>query len=196
MSLQEQVYSVLIVSAADSFNSSIRTLFPKSKFSPVIYESDISSAKRTLLERPFDFLVINSPLPDDSGTRFAIDACASGLAVALLIVRNELYASSYEKVSPHGVYVLPKPTSKPVVAQVLDWMIATRFRLKMLEKKSVSIEEKMQEIRSVNHAKWLLIERTNMSESDAHRYIEKQAMDRCVSRQSIADAIIAEYGEK
>lgn len=193
MSLQEHIYSVLIVSAADAFNSSIRPLFPESKFSPVIFESDVSSARRILLERPFDFVVINSPLPDDSGTRFAIDACASGSSIALLIVRNELYASTYDKVSPHGVYVLPKPTSKPVVSQALDWMIATRFRLKKLEKKSVSIEEKMQEIRSVNHAKWLLIERTNMSESDAHRYIEKQAMDRCVSRQSIAEAIIAEY---
>ena len=49
------------------------------------------------------------------------------------------------------------------------------------------------EIRSVNHAKWLLIERTNMSESDAHRYIEKQAMDSCVKKSEIAENIIKTY---
>mgnify|MGYP002627206063 CR=1 FL=1 len=53
--------------------------------------------------------------------------------------------------------------------------------------------EKMQEIRLVNRAKWLLISELNMDEQTAHRYIEKQAMDRCVSRRKIAEGIIATY---
>ena len=35
--------------------------------------TNISAAKRALAERAFDFVIINSPLPDDIGTRFAID---------------------------------------------------------------------------------------------------------------------------
>ena len=58
---------------------------------------------------------------------------------------------------------------------------------------SLSVEEKMEEIRLVNRAKWLLIEQLKMTESDAHRYIEKQAMDRCVSRREIAQNIIRIY---
>ena len=49
----------------------------------------------------------------------------------------------------------------------------------------------MEEIRLVNRAKWLLIDAaSDMTESEAHRYIEKQAMDRCVTRRSIAENII------
>ena len=56
-----------------------------------------------------------------------------------------------------------------------------------------SIEEKMEEIRLVNRAKWLLIENLKMTESDAHHYIEKQAMDRCSSKKEIALGIIKTY---
>ena len=52
----------------------------------------------------------------------------------------------------------------------------------------------MNEIRIVNRAKWLLIGELKMTEPDAHRYIEKQAMDRCVSRCQIAEEIIRTYG--
>ena len=51
----------------------------------------------------------------------------------------------------------------------------------------------MEEIRIVNRAKWLLISEIKMDEPNAHRYIEKQAMDRCVSKRVIAEEIIQTY---
>ena len=60
-------------------------------------------------------------------------------------------------------------------------------------KKSLSIEEKMAEIRVVNRAKWILITELKMSEPDAHRYIEKQSMDQCISKRQIAEEIIKTY---
>ena len=62
-----------------------------------------------------------------------------------------------------------------------------------MEQKTASIEEKMEEIRIVNRAKCLLIEQLKMTEKEAHRYIEKQAMDRCVTRRTIAENIISTY---
>ena len=75
----------------------------------------------------------------------------------------------------------------------LGWMASTRERLKKSEKKTLSIEEKMEEIRLVNRAKWLLIGEIKMDEQKAHRYIEKLAMDRCVSKREIAEEIIKTY---
>lgn len=193
MDLKDLVYSVLVVSASESFNSSVQDLLPEIRFSPVKIVNSISAAKRTLLERSFDFIIINSPLPDDTGLRFSIDICHEKNSVALLLVRNEVYRSAYSKVSEHGVYVLSKPTSKAVFSQVTDWMITTRQRLRRLEQKTVSVDEKIQEIRFVNRAKCLLIEQLRMSEAEAHRYIEKQAMDGCVSKLRIAENIIKTY---
>ena len=193
MSMHEHVYSVLIASASETFTASVQTLLSEAKFSPIRIETSVSAAKRTLLERSFDFVIVNSPLSDDPGTHFAVDTCEARGVVVLLMVRSELYAATYDKVAEHGVYLLPRPTSKQVVEQALDWMMATRERLKGLERKNISIEDKMQEIRAVNRAKWLLIDHISMSEPEAHRYIEKQAMDRCVSRREIAEDIIKTY---
>ena len=193
MSLKERVYSVLIVSAAEGFNDALSTLLPTSKYSPTNFVSNISAAKRALAERAFDFVIINSPLPDDIGTRFAIDTGSSKETIVLLMVRAELQAEIYDKVAEHGVFVLPKPTSKPTMAIALSWLSSAREKLRKTEKKTLSIEEKMEEIRIVNRAKWLLISELKMDEQGAHRYIEKQAMDRCISKKVIAEEIIKTY---
>lgn len=194
MDLIEHSYSTLIVSAADKFNTSLQELLPDFKYSPVQFESNVSSAKRLLLERDFDYVIINSPLPDSDGIRFSIDVCTNNHAIVLILVRNELYDSVFERVSPHGVFTLAKPISRQMISQSLDFMASTHARFKKLKKKTVSLEDKMQEIRIINRAKWILIEQLKMTEEDSHRYIEKQAMDRCVSKREIAEKIIKTYG--
>lgn len=193
MSLKEQVYSILIVSSAENFNTALSALLPESKYTPIHIVSNVSTAKRELAERPFDFVLINSPLPDDIGTHFAIDTSNNGETVVLFIVRAELYNEMYDKVAGHGVFVLSKPTSKPTITTALSWLSSARERLRKAEKKTLSIEEKMEEIRIVNRAKWLLIDELKMDEPGAHRYIEKQAMDRCVTKRIIAEEIIKTY---
>lgn len=193
MSLKEQVYSALIVSAAKNFNDALSTLLPESKYAPIRFAANISAAKRILAERSFDFVIINAPLPDDIGTRFAIDAVGSRDTVVLFLVRAELYEEIYDKVAEHGVFMLSKPTSKSVVTTALSWMSSARERLRKTEKKTISIEEKMAEIRIVNRAKWLLISELKLDEPEAHRYIEKQAMDRCIPKRTVAEEIIKTY---
>ena len=88
---------------------------------------------------------------------------------------------------------MAKPTSAQLILQSVQLLCATRERLRRMEKKTASVEEKMEEIRLVNRAKWRLIEVLKMTEAQAHRYIEKQAMDRCVNRRTIASEILAAY---
>ena len=193
MSLKERVYSVLVISAKENFNASLQSLLPESKYAPVQMVSSVSLAKRVLLERSFDFVFINTPLPDDFGTRFAIEISGNKGTVILLLVRNEVYEEVCDKVTEYGILTLPKPASKQMVAHTLNFMAGIRERLRKLENKSLSMEEKMKEIRLINRAKWVLIDELKMSEADAHRYIEKQAMDHCVSRREIAEEIISTY---
>ena len=193
MSLKERVYSVLVISAAEGFNDALTALLPEARYSPVQFATNVGAARRTLAERAFDIVIINSPLPDETGILFAIDASNSKEMVVLLMVRAELQEEIYDRVAEHGVFVLPKPTAKPIITTALSWLSSARERLRKTEKKTLSIEEKMEEIRIVNRAKWLLISELKLDEPGAHRYIEKQAMDRCVSRKVIAQEIITTY---
>lgn len=193
MDLKEQVYSVLVVSASEKFNQSLAGLLPQSRFSPVRTVFGVGAARRELLERPYDLVLINTPLPDQSGVRLAIDLCGDSGTGVLLFVKSEHYAEVADRVEDYGVLTLQKPTSSGLVAQSLHLLCGTRERLRRMEQKTASIAEKMEEIRLVNRAKWLLISELKMTESDAHRYIEKQAMDRCVTRRAVAESILKTY---
>ena len=193
MSLRERVYSILIVSATDKFTSAFADLLPETRYSPVHTAASVNAAERILAEKTFDFVIINAPLPDDMGTRFAIDTSTSKQSAVLLLVKSDVHAGIHDKVAEYGVFTLSKPTSKPTMIHALSWMESARERLRQFEKKSLSIKEKMAEIRLVNKAKWILISELKMNEPDAHRYIEKQAMDRSITKQTIAEEIIKTY---
>ena len=191
MDLTEHCYSVLLVSSSAKFNSSLLGLLPENRYYPITVATDEGSARRNLLEN--QFAIINTPLTDEFGTRLALDICNSTGTGVLLLVKAEHFPDINGRVSPYGVLVISKPTSSLIITQSLQLLCGTRERLRRMEQKTASIEEKMEEIRIVNRAKWLLIEELKMSEKEAHRYIEKQAMDRCVTRRVIAEKILSTY---
>ena len=195
MSLKKRVYSVLVVSSADNFSSAMKSMLPESEYSPIVCSSCVSEAQREVASKAFDFIIINAPLSDDIGLRFANDCSASKGAIVLLLIRNEIHAEVYDKVVESGVFTLPKPISPQDMKRALRWMKSAKEKLRAIEKKSVSIDDKMQEIRLVNKAKWLLISKENMIEYEAHKFIEKEAMNRCVSKKEIAQGIIEKYGD-
>ena len=193
MELTEYRYATLLVSASQSFVKTLQALLPTSVYDPISVRCDAASARRALLENRFDIVIVNTPLPDEFGTTLALDACADSGAGVLLLVRTELFPQVNEQASPGGVLTLPKPLSQTLVSQSLTLLRGTRERLRRMEQKTATLEEKMQEIRLVNHAKWVLIEQLKMTEEQAHKYIEKQAMDRCITRRAVAENILSTY---
>ena len=193
MVFQERTYSVLIVTASERFTNSIMPLLPMTDYWPVQTASSVAEARRWLADTEFDIVLINTPLPDDFGMHLAIDICTGSGAGVLLLVKNDHYNEIYSKVVRYGVITLSKPTNRQMVAQNLRILCATRERIRQMQAKQATGEEKIKEIRLVNRAKWLLIECLNMTEAEAHRYIEKQAMDLRISRREAAENIIKTY---
>ena len=193
MVFQERTYSVLIVSSSDSFTNSIMPLLPMTDYWPVTTVHSVGEARRRNVDSEFDIVLINAPLPDDFGMRLAIDICSNSGAGVLLLVKNDLFNDIYSKVVSYGVITLSKPTNLQMVAQNLRILCATRERMRQMEAKQATVEEKIEEIRLVNRAKWLLIECLSMTEPEAHRYIEKQSMDESISKREVAESIIKTY---
>ncbi len=193
MTLEERYYRTLVVSSSDKFYSILLPLLTAAQCEPILYADSITTAKRNSSENPFDFMILDPPLPDETGLKYAIDISSGKNTICLLFVKADLYADIRSKATPYGVFTLPKPTSSITIMHGLSFLASARERLRGLEKKALSIEDKMEEIRLVNRAKWLLIDRLNMTESDAHRYVEKQAMDRCITKSEVAKEILQTY---
>ena len=187
----QTVYSVLTVSANEKFNISLRALLNESKFSPVKTVSSISSARRELLSRSYDLIMINSPLPDGNGIDLAVDICSQSSSVVMMFIKNERFDDVSGVLTEYGVLTVPVPTSVSIINQSLRLLCSTRERMKKVEQKTAKLEEKMEEIRIVNRAKWALIDRYQMNEATAQRFIEKTAMDECITKRAVAERIIS-----
>ena len=193
MVFQENTYSVLLVSASEKITATTLELLPATDYYPVAVARSVAEARRRLSDESYDLVIINSPLPDDAGLQFAMDICASSDAGVLLMVRSELYEATYYRVLPFGVVTLSKPTSTQMVSHNLRVLCSIRERLRRVKTRQATVEEKMEEIRLVNRAKLLLIQCLNMTEAEAHRYIQRQAMAQHLSKREAAENIIHTY---
>ena len=189
---ESSVYSVLVVSPAGRGADFLASVFDAPTFDPVVNASSAGEARRLLSSEQYDLIAVNSPLPDETGIDFCIDA-AQGPSGVMLFVKNDIYEIVSSQCTREGIFVIPKPNTQRNVAQSVTLLCAICERLRKYEKKTRTLREKMDSIRIVNRAKWLLIERLGMTEQDAHRWIEKAAMDRCVKKREIAETIIRMY---
>ena len=148
--------------------------------------------RRALASGQTDIVLINAELPDGSGAELALALSESTMGI-LLLTSQERYGVDSALVEERGVLTLSRPVSAKMLDTSVRLLMAVTARLGAMEQKQKSLQDKMTDIRRVDRAKWLLIQHHNMTEQDAHYYIEKQAMDTRLSRREVADSIIRTY---
>ena len=190
MVFRDYTYSVLIVSASEKLNTALQKLLPVNTYWPVETVSNISVARRRLSEHSFDIVIVNAPLPDDFGTRLAIDIVSTTESGVLLLVSGDVYEEVCARVEEHGVLTISKPVTERGLAQSLHMTCAMIERMKRMAERQKTVDEKIEEIRLINRAKWHLIEHAGMTEPEAHKYIEKVSMDQRLPKRKVAEMIL------
>ena len=112
MVFDERAYSVLVVSSGSRFNDAITPLLPYSEYYPVCFAGNIAAARREMLARAYDFVIINAPVCDDPGARFAMDISTKTDAIVLLLLKTDLYEQIHGQVQPYGVFTLPRTSAQ------------------------------------------------------------------------------------
>ena len=191
MSRQEyNLHSILIVSGSGPFTETVRRAIPSSAYVTVDVKQNASSARRAVMERSYDIVIINIPLPDETGVEFSLDIAESINASILMAAPGEVYEYALEYVTDQGIMVLSKPFEGSRLNQSLRYLMAVQEKLRKVEKQVQVLEEKAQEQRIVTKAKFYLVEEKHFTEDEAHRYIGKLAMDNGVSRKRAAQKIL------
>ena len=188
------IYRVLIAGANDRTFDSLRELLPPDSYEAPLRAGSAGEVKRMLLETDVDLVILNAPLRDEFGTQLALNLSRDNLCVLMLVPAESFDAVCY-KVEDEGILTLSKPVSRSGLLGAIKLLTAMRGKLRKLDRQNQALQEKMQDIRTVNRAKWLLIEIKRMTENEAHYYIEKQAMDMRLSRREVAEEIIRYYGD-
>ena len=183
-------HDILIVSSNEKFSDSVTRALSDGRYRDVDVRKSASAARRELLEKSYDVAMINMPLSDEPGVDLAIDIASTYPTGVMIIASSEISEDVAEKVTDDGIIVITKPASARIVKRAVRVLCALLDKLKKSEKKVLTLEEKMEEIRIVNRAKWKLIDEKKMGEDEAHRYIGKLAMDKCISKGDAAREIL------
>ena len=188
-----KTFTVLTVSRYVRFYDSISPFITKHCGGSSIFSSDVTDAKKILLTNEIDAVIINAPLTEGFGIDFALECITKRNIAVLMFIPNELYEPATHKVSSAGILTLPKSTTNETVIQSLILLKSTATKLQRLSVSS-SENSEVKELRILTAAKMLLISALGMSEEQAHKYIERRAMEARKSKLSIAENIIMSYG--
>lgn len=183
------IHSVLLVSKDSKILSSVTAMLVPPLFE-VTVAHDFNEARRICSGQSYNIVIVD--FADGEGTDFAIDISDSTSTILLMTPVQFFDQISY-KVESYGILTITKPFDVFYFYNMMKISIAVQYKIQVLTSQTVKLKEKMEEIRLVNRAKMLLMQNLQMTEQDAHRYIEKEAMNRCIKKTAFAEQIIKAY---
>ncbi len=191
--MQAKQHSIMIVSRNPKMIEFLKSAMPPDRFHPILVVTNAGEARRIILRSPYDIILIDTPLPDEFGTKLALDL-SDECAVAV-IVKPELIDRASYKLEKYGIVTLPRTLYKSVLYQTLILLGISVSKRKQLSEEKESLKSRLSEIKALTRAKALLISKKHMTEQEAHRYIEKMAMDKCIKKAEAVALIINELSD-
>ena len=185
--------SVLIVSKSEKATVFFSNVLKQDRYEDIIVMHSGSESRRILADRDFDLCIIDAPLQDESGAELALSVAEDCMCQVLLVVRAEYFEEITAKVEDYGIITVSKPISRTLFWNALKLARAANTRMGRMRRENTKLIQKMDDLRVVNRAKCLLISYLNMSEEEAHKYVEKQAMDTRMTKRQVSEKILKTY---
>lgn len=193
MPAKKEMCSMLVVSKSMKMTELLRETMPMVHYQKLTAVKTAGEAKRLLLSVDYDIVVINTPLEDDYGIISAIDISRQYDCGILLLVKAEMYEQVSFKAEDYGIFTLSKPLTKQSLYSAVRLLCAMRIKIRQMSEETKRVKKQLNDIKLIDRAKWLLVDKFKMSEPEAHYYIEKQAMDRCIKKAEAAENILRSY---
>jgi len=185
--------SALIVSCMEKGTALFMQMLSAASIRQITTLQSCAGARSIVLERDFDLVIINAPLPDETGESFAQYIASKSLSQVILVAKSEYFYAVSAACEEHGILTVSKPVNRDIFWSALMLAKAMHNRIKLVQTENMKLKRKIENIRIIDRAKCILISYLKMNEQEAHKYIEKQAMDMRTSRRTVAEGILKTY---
>lgn len=155
--------------------------------------SDEREALESLESSPCDAVVVSLPLKSEFGLDFTAELSKKSGAAIVVLARADIAEEIQRRIKFTGAFVIGKPFPKSVLANTVKMALLAKENIQRLERENDELTKKLDEEKAINRAKCCLIEYLNLTENQAHRHIQKLAMDTRRSQREIADDILRTY---
>ena len=183
----------LLISSSEQSTAPLAELLRSEGFHPVTVSYTAYGARELAGREAFDLICINAPLADENGIELSRHLAETTRAGVVVIVPQKNAAEVNDILTPHGVLVIAKPVNRHLFHHFLQFTDCFRTRILRMENENEQLKTMVEDIKLIDRAKLLLVTCLNMSEQQAHRYLEKRAMDLRVSRVEVAKQVIQTY---
>jgi AmiR/NasT family two-component response regulator len=157
---------------------------------------DGQSALELAREHRPDLCIFDVKMPVLDGISAAERVAQEGIAPVLMLTafsQRELV----ERARDAGAMAyLVKPFSKSDVVPAIEMAVSRFAELRTLEKEVADLSQRLETRKLVDRAKSVLQTQYGLTEPAAFRWIQKTSMDRRLSMQQVAEAVIADAEEK
>lgn len=181
-----------IVSKSDKMTSAIKEQLSGFENMDVQVICDVLWLRKQLLNKDYDLIFINYPLPSEKDYHLAYDIQSHSQAGIVVFLPASIYPQKAIQMSRSGIMPVAKPISISQMKLIVEMSIATYYRLHHINEKTQQLNTRITDLRYNYRAKCLLIEKKGLSEKEAHIYIEKQAMNQRMTKREIALNIITQ----
>ncbi len=185
--------NALIISSSEKSIPFLQQMLEQVPVNAIRIVSSAEEARKQMKKEHYDLCIINTPLIDEFGDELAVCFVEQELSEVIVLVKNELYQRVCEKIERCGVVIVAKPISKTLFWSALKITQAAYYRMQRVRHEKEKLVQEIEDIRVVNRAKCLLISCLRMTELEAHKHIEKQAMDMRITRRMVSEGIIKTY---
>lgn len=131
-----------------------------------------------------DLVIVDSNLEGGKGLKTAAVISEEQLAAVLLLADRDVFPQL------HQFHYLMKPLNYDNLIPAVEAALMYRQREMELKEEIRKLKETLQTRKLLDKAKGILIARMDMSEDEAHRWIQKEAMNRGQTLRQVAQAII------
>ncbi|MDR1615705.1 MAG: ANTAR domain-containing protein [Syntrophomonadaceae bacterium] len=183
---------ILLASGTTKIIQVVTNFLPHSS-ADIISVSNQKLVQRYIKERDFDLGIINAPLPDSSGIDLALELAQASSMQIMLLAKDELEEKLSSQMKENGVLVLPKPLNRSLFEWAINILITSHNRLHYLQKQNDDLKQQIKDLKLIDRAKLVLITYLKITEPEAHRFIEKQAMDQRITKREICMNILKKY---
>lgn len=188
--------SVLLVCKQNDVIRGLAEILRSMNFELIDSAASAAEGRRRLQEIEYNLVIVNTPLGDEFGVDFAVDVLEKFMVGVILLVKSELVEHVEERLANTPAFVVPKPLNRQLLVQNVRFVCQSQEKIQRMQSENKALKAKIDDLGVVYRGKLYLMGHLNMTEDQAHRYIQKKAMDMRTSPRKIAEQIIKTYEKK
>ena len=191
MKLTDRIGAILVIAAKPRIQSSVRSALT-AKYGRVLTAETVQEARRAVEREKIALMVIFSPLKDEEEIPRLFDMADRRGIAAGYIVGREIYGETAYRLEGRNVFVVAYPLQMDQVLQLVSFLHQVQRRFWLVLSEQERLQRQVQDIQIVCRVKCMLVEKREMTEEEAHHFIEQEAMNTGLSKREAALKILKE----